>query len=119
MHRKKVTRPLELVDTILEQCGRFAENELFPLRASGDEAGCSWEDGVVTTPAGFAEAYAPTSKGGWSSIGGNPAFGGQGLPRSISLWIEEIMASANMAWTMYGSLSRAAINAIDSHGSET
>lgn len=109
---------VELVDTILEQCGRFAENELFPLRASGDEAGCSWEDGVVTTPAGFAEAYATYVEGGWSSIAGNPAFGGQGLPRSISLWIEEIMASANMAWTMYGSLSRAAINAIDSHGSD-
>ena len=68
---------VELVDTILEQCGRFAENELFPLRASGDEAGCSWEDGVVTTPAGFAEAYATYVEGGWSSIAGNPAFGGQ------------------------------------------
>ena len=88
------------------------------MLASGDEAGCSWEDGVVTTPAGFAEAYATYVEGGWSSIAGNPAFGGQGLPRSISLWIEEIMASANMAWTMYGSLSRAAINAIDSHGSD-
>ena len=108
----------DLVDTVLEQCARFAENELFPLRASGDKTGCSWNDGAVMTPAGFAEAYAMYVQGGWPSIAGNPAFGGQGLPRSISLWVEEIMASANMAWTMYGSLSRAAINAIDSHGSD-
>ena len=67
----------ELVDTILEQCARFAENELFPLRASGDKTGCSWNDGVVTTPAGFAEAYAMYVQGGWPSIAGNPAFGGQ------------------------------------------
>ena len=51
----------ELVDTVLEQCARFAENELFPLRASGDKTGCSWNEGVVSPPAGFAEAYGITT----------------------------------------------------------
>ena len=114
----KVDADLELVDTILEQGARFAETELFSLNRSGDEAGCRWVDGAVEAPAGFKEAYKTYVDGGWPALAGNPDFGGQGLPNSISLWVEEMMANANVAWTMYGSLSRAAITAIDSHGTD-
>ncbi len=108
----------ELIDSILDEAARFTDGELEPLNRSGDIEGCRWDAGVVTTPDGFKQAYEQYVAGGWASLCGSVQYGGQGLPESLSLFLEELMCSANMAWTMYPSLSRGVINALESHGSE-
>jgi alkylation response protein AidB-like acyl-CoA dehydrogenase len=105
------------IDAVLDEAGRFAENELEPLRAIGDVQGCRLQDGVVTTPPGFKEAYATYAAGGWAGLTGDPAYGGQGLPDSLSLLLEDLIGCANMAWAMYPGLSRGVINALTAHGS--
>jgi alkylation response protein AidB-like acyl-CoA dehydrogenase len=108
----------DLLDSIVDEASRFTEGELEPLNTVGDQQGCRFENGVVITPDGFREAYARYVEGGWASLSGDPDYGGQGLPTSISLLLEELMCSANMAWTMYPGLSRGAIHALEAHGSE-
>jgi butyryl-CoA dehydrogenase len=76
----------ELVDAVLEEAARFCENELLPLNQPGDAAGCSFENGVVRTPAGFKEAYRTFREGGWTGLACDPAFGGQGRLRPCSSW---------------------------------
>lgn len=106
------------IDAVLEEMHRFAENELAPLNRSGDEEGCRWRDGAVTTPRGFKEAYAAYAAGGWAGLTGDPEFGGQGMPDSFSLLLEDLLGCANPAWAMYPGLSRGVVAAIDAHGSE-
>ncbi|MFU8814553.1 MAG: acyl-CoA dehydrogenase C-terminal domain-containing protein [Pseudomonadales bacterium] len=106
-----------LIDAVLDEAHRFAENELAPLRSSGDLHGCRWQDGSVTTPPGFKEAYATYAAGGWAGLTGDPEYGGQGLPDSLSLLLEDLTGCANMAWAMYPGLSRGVVNALDAHGS--
>ena len=69
----------DVVSAVLEEAGRFCENVLQPINRSGDEEGCHFEAGVVSTPKGFKEAYAKFSEGGWTSLACDPEFGGQGL----------------------------------------
>lgn len=110
-----VTR--ELLDAILEECAKFSETELQPLNRIGDEHGCQLKDGEVTTPPGFKAAYQTYVEGGWPAICGDPEHGGQGLPHSVGVLTEEILCTANMAWTMYPGLSHSAVAAVQSHGS--
>ncbi len=112
--RERVTR--DLLDPILDEAARFAEMELLPVNRGGDEQGCHLADGVVTTPNGFKEAYRTYVANGWTGMTGDPAYGGQGLPHSMSLVVEEPMTIANMAWTMYPDLSHSAMNALERHG---
>jgi len=106
------------IDAVLEEGARFSEQELAPINRSGDEHGCRLEAGEVKTPDGFKEAYATYIELGWAGLIGDPVYGGQGLPESLSLFLEDLMCCANMAWTMYPGLSRGAINALDAHGSD-
>lgn len=106
------------IDAVLDEASRFAANELEPLNAVGDRVGCKWHDGQVTTPPGFKEAYATFTAGGWSSLIGDPQYGGQGLPDSMSLMVDDIVACANPAWAMYPALSRGVITVLSLHGSE-
>ena len=112
--RETVTR--DLLDPILDEAARFAETELFPANRVGDVQGCSFADGVVTTPPGFKDAYRTYVANGWTGMTGDPQYGGQGLPHSMSLIVEEPMTTANMAWTMYPDLSHSAMNALERHG---
>jgi alkylation response protein AidB-like acyl-CoA dehydrogenase len=105
------------IDAVLDEGQRFCEQALAPCNATGDAQGCRLEDGRVTTPAGFREAYATYVAGGWAGLNGDPAYGGQGLPDSMSLFLEDLMSCANMAWAMYPGLSRGVIGALDAHGS--
>ncbi len=107
----------DLLDAILDEAARFAEQELAPLNEVGDRQGCRLENGVVRTPDGFAEAYRGYAAAGWTAVTGDPEHGGQGLPDSVGLLVEEMMTTANMAWTMYPALSHGAINALTAHGS--
>jgi alkylation response protein AidB-like acyl-CoA dehydrogenase len=106
------------IDAVLDEAHRFTENELAPLRTGGDTHGCRWQDGEVTTPPGFKEAYATYAAGGWAGLTGDPAYGGQALPDSMALFLEDLLSCANMAWTMYPGLSRGVIGALDAHGSD-
>ncbi len=106
----------EDLDSILDAAAQFSEKELFPCNRAGDEEGCTFDRGAVTTPTGFKAAYAVYRDAGWAGMTGDPQFGGQGLPASIRLLVGEAMSTANMAWTMYPDLSSSAMYALSTHG---
>jgi alkylation response protein AidB-like acyl-CoA dehydrogenase len=106
----------DLVDPVLEEAAKLCEAVLFPLNQSGDEEGCRLENGVVRTPRGFPEAYASFREGGWCGLGADPADGGQGLPKTIGMLVEEMICSANLAFGMYPGLSHGAYAALKKHG---
>ncbi len=107
----------DLVDPILQAGGVFCAEVLAPLNRSGDEEGCHFESGVVRTPAGFRAAYAAFCRDGWPALHADPAYGGQGLPKTVSLMFEEMICSANLSFGMYPGLSHGAYEALRAHGS--
>jgi alkylation response protein AidB-like acyl-CoA dehydrogenase len=108
----------DVIKAVLEELAKFAENIVAPLYASGDEEGCSWNDGVVTTPKGFKEAYQQYVEAGWPSMTHDEEYGGQGLPQSLGPIVNEVLGSANWAWSMYPGLSHGAVVTIDAHGTD-
>lgn len=107
----------DLVKAVLAEGGRLAAEVMAPLNEVGDAHGCQLEDGEVTTPPGFKEAFAELTQGGWLGLSGNPAFGGQGMPKSLAGLIEEMFWAANSSLFLYGSLTVGACLSIDAHGS--
>ena len=108
----------DLADAILEEAGKMVEGLMLPLNRSGDEEGCQWNDGEVTTPSGFKEAFKTFAENGWTALSGNPEYGGQGMPKSLAVLFEEMMHSANTSFALYSLLSNGACLAIDAHASE-
>jgi alkylation response protein AidB-like acyl-CoA dehydrogenase len=108
----------DLVDAILEEAGRFCEERLFPLNRTGDEEGCHFDNGKVTTPSGLKEAYKDFNEMGWGALAADPEYGGQGLPNAISMLVEEIMCSTNFAFGLYPGLTHGAYNALVARASE-
>ncbi|MDP9196572.1 MAG: acyl-CoA dehydrogenase C-terminal domain-containing protein [Pseudomonadota bacterium] len=108
----------DLLDQILEEGARLAENELQPLNLPGDTEGCVYENGVVRTPKGFREAYENFCRGGWAALSCDPQYGGQGLPQVINFILQEIISSANLSFGMYPGLSHGAYNALHLHGAD-
>lgn len=108
----------DIVDAILSECGRFCEEVLSPLYQTGDEEGCKLENGEVTTPAGYKDAYNQYMMGGWQGLSAPEEYGGQGLPASMGLFKQEMMGTANWPFSMYPGLSLGAMNTIYLHGSE-
>lgn len=102
---------------ILESAAQLSEQVLQPLNAVGDREGCQLANGEVRTPSGFKEAYQAVTEGGWTGLIGDPKYGGQGLPYVLGLAISEMMAAANMAFTMYPGLTSGAMEAIEIGGS--
>ena len=107
----------DMVEAIFTEAAKFCENELVPIYQSGDE-GCHWADGVVTTPKGFKEAYAKYIEAGWTGLTGTVEMGGQGLPSSIGVAINEMMTTANWAWAMYPGLSEGAMATLETSGTD-
>ncbi len=108
----------DLLDAILDNAARFAEEVVAPLNFSGDEQGCKYENGKVTTPDGFKEAFQQYVEGGWQALSVPSKAGGQGLPPSCSAVIAEMNGSANYAWTMYGGLAQAPISLLTAAGTD-
>ena len=108
----------DIVDSYIEAAASFAENEIAPLNRSGDEEGCTFDNGKVTTPKGFKEAYKQYCELGFAALAADEEFGGQGMPFSLSTVVNEIMGSANWSFSMYPGLSHGAIQTLEHHGTE-
>jgi alkylation response protein AidB-like acyl-CoA dehydrogenase len=108
----------DMVDAVLEEGGKFVAEVLFPLNQTGDRQGCTrHDDGSVTTPEGFKEAYRQFVESGWGTLGNSAEFGGQGMPHVVSTAFQEFMISSNMAFAMYPGLAHGAIAALIAKGS--
>ena len=103
----------DMVDTIVEECGKFAAEVLAPLNPVGDKQGCTRNpDGSVTTPDGFKDAFKLYRESGWGTLSSPEEFGGQGMPHVLGFVVEEFVATANHAFGMYPGLTNGAVSAI-------
>jgi hypothetical protein len=108
----------DMIDVVVEECGKFCSEVLAPLNLSGDQEGCTRHpDGTVTTPKGFKEAHAQFREAGWGTLSAPEEFGGQGMPHVLGMMAEEFISSANQAWGMYPGLTGGAISSILVKGS--
>ena len=104
---------------MLGEGGKFCSEVLAPLTRTGDEEGCTrHEDGSVTTPAGFKQAYGQFIEAGWGTISAPEEFGGQGMPHALGFALEEFISSANQAFGMYPGLTNGAVSALIAKGSQ-
>jgi alkylation response protein AidB-like acyl-CoA dehydrogenase len=113
----------EVVDTetamaVLEEAGKVTARTIAPLSRAADEEGCHWDNGAVSTPAGFIEAYNTYAEGGWVGVGGDPLFGGMGMPKVISAQVEEMVNASSLAFGLYPMLTAGACLSINAHASE-
>jgi len=109
---------MDLVEPIISEAAKITEQEIQPLNQPGDQQGCSFKDGIVTTPKGFKEAYQAFVDGGWMSLNSSPEFGGQGLPKMLQVALDEMLTSANVSFSLYAVLSQGAAHALQDHGSD-
>ncbi|MFF6739402.1 acyl-CoA dehydrogenase family protein, partial [Pseudomonas aeruginosa] len=108
----------ETAAAILEEAGKVTAGTIAPLNRPGDEEGCQWNAGAVSTPAGFPEAYRTYAEGGWVGVGGDPTYGGMGMPKVISAQVEELVNSANLSFGLYPMLTAGACLALNAHASD-
>jgi len=109
---------LDLVDAVLEEAARFAQEVLSPLNWPGDQEGARWHDKAVTMPAGFKEAYKLFADSGWTALASEPEWGGQGLPKVVAAAVGEMWKSANHSFSLCPLLTTGAIEALVLSGTD-
>jgi len=108
----------ELINEIIAQGAKFAEEAVAPFNREGDEEGCKLVNGSVTTPTGFAQAYKQYIANGWNAMLGNPDFDGQDLPYTAAIPVHEMLNAANLSWRLTTMLTESAVLAVDKHATE-
>ncbi len=108
----------ELVKDILEQAAKINQEIVLPLAKIGDEKPCVYENGVVRSPPGYKEAYKKFIEDGWTSLSCDPKYGGQGMPKTVSTFFEEMLSSASLSFKLYSELSIGAYNCILHHADQ-
>ncbi len=108
----------DLIDQIVEEGGKFAEEVIAPINRTGDQEGCRIEGDVVTTPKGWKEAYQQMVEAGWTSLAFGTEYGGQGLPSIMSMAVGQFTAAASAAFSMYPGLTAGAYHGIEASASE-
>ena len=109
----------ELVKGILEEAAKINQDLILPLAKSGDENPCVYENGVVRTPPGYKEVYKKFIEDGWTSLSCDPKYGGQGIPKTVSTFFEEMLSSSSLAFKLYSELSIGAYNCILTHAEQS
>ena len=106
----------DVLDAVLDECAKLCEGVLLPLNQTGDQEGCTFKDGKVTTPKGFKEAYKQYAEGGWCGLTADPKYGGQGLPETLDCLVAEMIGSANLSLGLYPGLTQGTILALAALG---
>ena len=118
-HERFAHADLETAGAVLDEAGRFMSAELAPLNVTGDQQGLNFDDGVITHPPGFAEAYRKFVGAGWNGMAFDADFGGGGMPWCVGLAVQEMLIAANMAFSLCPLLTQGAIDALTHHADET
>ncbi len=108
----------DLVKDILDQAAKMNQEIIHPLAQVGDENPCVYENGIVRSPPGYKEAYSKFINDGWTSLSCDPKYGGQGMPKTVSTFFEEMLSSASLSFKLYSELSIGAYNCILHHANE-
>ena len=108
----------DLVKDILQEAAKINQNLILPLAKVGDENPAILENGVVRTPPGYKEAYKKYIEDGWTSLTCDPKYGGQGMPKTVSAFFDEMLSSASLSFKLYSELSIGAYNCINHHASD-
>ena len=108
----------DTAEAILQECAKIAEQEIAPLSRNGDETGVKFDNGKVTTAPGYKQAFNTYVEGGWTSLGGEPEFGGMGMPKMLTAFHEEMLCSADISFSLYPGLTAGAGLSLAKHGSE-
>ncbi len=108
----------DTADAILEEAAKLIEQEVAPLNRESDEQGSRWANGEVTAPDGFKKAYQAYCEGGWNGLGGNPEFGGMGMPKTLTGQVEEMLQAGSMSFGLAPMLTAGACLSINAHGSD-
>ena len=113
---KEVTT--DLVKDILQEAAKINQNLILPLAKAGDENPAVLENGVVRTPPGYKVAYKKYIEDGWTSLSCDPKYGGQGMPKTVSAFFDEMLSSASLSFKLYSELSIGAYNCINHHATD-
>ena len=108
----------DTVNAILEAMAQFSEDILLPINRSGDEEGCTFNNGVVTVPTGFKEAFKQYAEGGWIGLGAEEEFGGQSMPKMLTVLTDEMLFATNPSFTLYPLLTIGAGMAMAQHATD-
>ncbi len=108
----------DLVKDILDEAAKINQNLILPLAKVGDENPAVLENGVVRTPPGYKEAYQKYIEDGWTSLSCDPKYGGQGMPKTVSAFFDEMLSAASLSFKLYSELSIGAYNCINHHASD-
>lgn len=107
----------DTAEAILQECAKIAEQEIAPIAREGDETGVSFDNGKVTTAPGYQQAFNTYVEGGWTALGGDPEFGGMGMPKMLTALHEEMLCAADISFALYPGLTAGAALSLAKHGS--